>query len=146
MAQSPLKLTATDPEDLTVISACLQDAVTIASEINYVPRERRFAAVFSRFRWEDNHRDGAKRWVKAGVHFNGVLAVQQKDVSRSSDQVLELLALSATPGTDGAASLQLDFAGGSSVRLNCECIDVTLTDIGEPWVGQRLPKHPVDKG
>ena len=66
MAQSPLKLTATDPEDLTVISACLQDAVTIASEINYVPRERRFAAVFSRFRWEDNHRDGAKRWVKAG--------------------------------------------------------------------------------
>lgn len=146
MATTPLKLTATDPDDMTVISACLQDAVTIASEVNYLPRERRFAGVFSRFRWEDHHQNGAKRWVRAGVHFNGVLGVQQRDMSRSADQVLELLAIAATPGADGSASVRLDFAGGSSVRLQVECIDCALTDIGEPWVGRRLPTHPIDKG
>lgn len=141
----PLKLSANDAEDVTVISACLQDAVTLAREIQYLRKVRRFAAVFSRFRWEAHHDAGKKSWVKTGVHFNGVLGVQRKDLRGGLDQVLELLAITANPGADGAAMVQLDFAGGSSIRLQVECIDCNLTDIGEPWVGRRLPAHPTDR-
>ena len=140
-----LKLSANDLEDLTVISACLQDAVTLGSELQYLPKERKFAAVFSRFRWEDHHSDGEKRWVRAGVHFNSVLGVQSKGFNRDPNTVLELLALEATSGPDGSASVQLSFAGGASVRLQLECIDCHLTDMGEPWAGRRLPTHPVDR-
>ncbi len=146
MAATPLKLTANDAEDLTIISACLQDAVTLATDITYLPKERRFAAVFSRFRGEDHYGDGKKRWVKSGVHFNGVLGVQSKDLSRGPDAVLELLAIEAKPRDDGAAEVRLAFAGGSSIRLDVECIDCNLLDMGEPWAGRRLPKHSIDKG
>ncbi|MBM3507514.1 MAG: DUF2948 family protein [Alphaproteobacteria bacterium] len=146
MAAAPLKLTANDAEDLIVLSACLQDAVTLASDITYLPKERRFAAVFSRFRWEDHYGGGQKRWVKAGVHFNGVLGVKSKDLDRSPEQVLEFLAIEATPREDGAAEVRLDFAGGTSISLDVECIDVNLSDMGEPWAGRRLPKHPIDRG
>ena len=141
-----LKLSANDTEDLTVISACLQDAATVGSELQYLPKERKFAAVFSRFRWEDHHADGMKRWVRAGVHFNSVLGVQSKGFSRDPETVLELLALEVQSGTDGTAIVQLSFAGGASIRLQLECIDCHLTDMGEPWAGRRLPSHPVDRG
>lgn len=140
-----LKLSANDVEDLTIISACLQDAVTIGSELQYLRKERRFAAVFSRFRWEDHHAGGQKRWVRAGVHFNSVFGVQSKGFNRDPDTVLELLAMEAAPGADGSAVVQLSFAGGASIRLQLECIDCHLTDLGEPWTGRRLPTHPVDR-
>ncbi|MFM2128919.1 MAG: hypothetical protein RL477_465 [Pseudomonadota bacterium] len=143
---TPLKLSANDVEDLTVISACLQDAVTLGSEVQFLPKEHKFAAVFSRFRWEDHHADGVKRWVRAGIHFNSVLGVQSKGLQRDADTVLELLALEATPGSDGSATVQLSFAGGASIRLQVECIDCHLTDLGAPWVGRRLPTHPTDRG
>ena len=146
MSTTPLKLSATDTEDLTVISACLQDAVTVGSEVQYLAKERKFVAVFSRFRWEDHHADGKKRWVRAGVHFNGVLGVQSKGFSRDPAAVLELLALEASAGEDGSGSVQLNFAGGASIRLQVECIDCHLTDMGEPWAGRRLSTHPVDRG
>lgn len=140
-----LKLSANDVEDLTVISACLQDAVTVGSEMQYLPKEHKFVAVFSRFRWEDHHAAGKKRWVRTGVHFGSVLGVQSKGFHRDPQTVLELLALEVEPGSDGAATVQLSFAGGASVRLQLECIDCHLTDMGEPWAGRRLPSHPVDR-
>ncbi len=142
---SPLKLSANDAEDLTVISACLQDAVTVGSEMQYLPKEHKFVAVFSRFRWEDHHAAGKKHWVRTGVHFSSVLGVQSKGFNRDPQTVLELLALEVESSTDGAAIVQLSFAGGASVRLQVECIDCHLTDIGKPWVGRRLPTHPADR-
>jgi hypothetical protein len=146
VSTTPLKLSATDTEDLTVISACLQDAVTVGSELQYLAKERKFAAVFSRFRWEDHHAEGKKRWVRAGVHFNCVLGAQSKGFNRDPETVLELLALEADTGADGSGFVQLSFAGGASIRLQVECIDCHLTDMGEPWAGRRLPTHPVDRG
>ena len=46
-----LKLTALDKEDLTVISACLQDAVVRGFDLLYQPRRNRFVAIFNRFLW-----------------------------------------------------------------------------------------------
>ena len=55
--------------------------------------------------------------------------------------VLALLAIRAEPGSDGAATLELDFSGGAAIRLNVECIDAVLTDIGESWDALARPHH-----
>ncbi len=53
MAESrPLKLRARGLEDLRVLAAMLQDAVVRPAEMTYLPREKRFVMVVSRFRWE----------------------------------------------------------------------------------------------
>ena len=44
---------------------------------------------------------------------------------------------------DEPASLILDFAGGSSVRLEVAQILCHLDDLGEPWPTRWRPKHPV---
>ena len=43
-----LKLIALDAEDLSVVSAHLQDAVLQVGDLAYLPKERRFAAVANR--------------------------------------------------------------------------------------------------
>src|SRR3546814_17472625 len=74
----PLKLRAEDVEDVTVLSACLQDATVRAADMTWQPKQRRFALVLNRFSWEDERNADAKRRliridphirVAAGLHF-----------------------------------------------------------------------------
>ena len=46
MTSKPLKLAAEDAEDLDVISARLQDAVAQVQDLVYLPKKKRFAALF----------------------------------------------------------------------------------------------------
>ena len=46
-----LKLIALDAEDLSVISAHLQDAVLRVGDMVYLPKEKRFVAMANRFDW-----------------------------------------------------------------------------------------------
>ena len=50
----PLRLRAEDGDDLQVVSTLLQDAICPASEMKWRRRERRFAVLVNRFRWEDS--------------------------------------------------------------------------------------------
>ena len=47
-----LKLAALDEDDLSVISAHLQDAVVRIGDIRYLPGEQRFVLVANRFDWQ----------------------------------------------------------------------------------------------
>ncbi|HEX4637414.1 MAG TPA: DUF2948 family protein, partial [Rhizomicrobium sp.] len=67
-----LRLAASDAEDLEVLSARLQDAVFKLKDAVWQPRQRRFALVVNRLKWEE----GGKTRVRAGLHFNGVLKAQ----------------------------------------------------------------------
>ena len=49
---SQLKLRAEDAEDLTVVSACLQDALVPVGDLTYLAHEQAFVGVFNRYRWE----------------------------------------------------------------------------------------------
>ncbi len=146
MAEGPLKLRAEDIEDLIVVSACLQDAVTRGSEFVYQAKQRRFAAIFSRFLWEDSQGGGrdANRRVRAGLHFDGVLAVRFRALQRSTDEVLELLSVTGQRGEDGAAVINMEFAGGAAIQLEVECVACYLSDIGQPWRVKRRPQHKPD--
>ncbi|WP_298728625.1 DUF2948 family protein [uncultured Ferrovibrio sp.] len=151
----PLRLRAEDVEDITVLSACLQDATLRPVDMTYQPRQRRFALVLNRFRWEDEGRADAKRRliratphirVAAGLHFDGVLKVQSTGIDRQdSKTVLELLSILAEPREDPAAQLTLVFAGGGAVKLDVECIDAQMQDIGTPFPVRRVPQHKVEE-
>jgi hypothetical protein len=140
-----MKLRALDAEDLAVISAILQDSLVTIGEMAYLPDERRFVLVANRFRWEPQPDAPAAQGerVLTGLCIDGVTNVSRRGFSpRDSDRILSLLALHVDR-EGGPASLTLDFAGGSSVRLEVEQILCHLDDLGEPWPTRWRPKHPV---
>lgn len=150
----PLRLRAEDAEDITVLAACLQDATVKTADMVWQPKQRRFVLVLNRFRWEDEapQLDGQKMRpliratphvrVQAGLHFEGVLGVQSAGIDRdNAKQVLDLLSILVDPGEDGAATVTLVFAGGGAVKLEVECVDAQMQDLGQPWPVRRAPQH-----
>ena len=141
MTGDQLKLRAEDTEDLAVISAILQDALVAVSEMAWLPDEQRFVLVANRFRWEptagETRRNSERRMC--GLRIDGVKSVQRRGFSpRQGDRLLVLLAIRAAE-----EGLFLDFAGGSSIRLEVERILCHLDDMGESWPTRWRPRHPV---
>src|SRR5215469_10332355 len=143
-----LKLRAADAEDLSVISAILQDALVTVGEMAYLPDEHRFVLVANRFRWErrpGEKRPGAERTL-SGLCFDGVTGVRRRGFHpREEDRILSLLAIRAegsAAAPDKPSALRLEFAGGSSIRLEVGRLLCHLDDLGEPWPTRFRPKHP----
>lgn len=155
MAQR-MRLKAEDLDDLKIVSTFVQDALVKVEEIAYVPGSRQFALILNRFCWE-NRPGGDVRFadvvagratrapherVRSGLTFGGVLrARRQKLAQQAKEQVLALLSIEAIPGEDAAATIILTFAGEAQLRLDVECIDVRLEDLGDPWPVKRRPAH-----
>lgn len=151
MNASPLKLAAADSEDLEILSARLQDATAKLKDIAWLPKQRRFAALFNRYRWEDA-KSGKGSRVRAGLHFGGVRRVESQNIKRGApDAVVSLLAIKFTPNPRDAAGLEesadpggiieLLLAGGGGFRLTVECIDAELSDLTGPWDASSRPSH-----
>lgn len=148
----PLLLRIEDEQDLAVLSAHLQDAVTAVGDFAYEKKRRRFAGVFNRFRWEaeGTSKLGPRRHsrIRAGVHFDDVLAVRSQNIRlEAKDAVVELLAIrfEKTGGDeDPAGTITFDFAGGGTIALDVECLEGHLTDIGQPWETTSKPEHDLD--
>jgi hypothetical protein len=138
-----MTLAAEDAVDLEVISARLQDAVAKMQDLVYLPRRRRFAALFNRFQWEADARKGDLR-VRSGLHFDGVLSVKSQNLKRGAPEaVLSLLAITFTPkgGEDPGGTIALTFAGGGAIKLEVEAIDAGLTDVSGAWAALGRPEH-----
>ncbi len=151
----PLALQVHDEEDLSVISAHLQDAVGVVGDMTYLPKQRRFALVVNRFVWLEGQKEGKKKGlfadrrphrVRTGLHFDGVEAVKVKNLSPTEkDAAFELLAIrfeNAGGSDDPSGTIELDFAGIGTLRLEVECIEGMLQDMGEPYPVKSKPRHP----
>lgn len=133
-----LRLLALDAEDLAVISAALQDAVTKVGDIEYEARARRLTIAFNRYRWET----GTRQRVRSALQLGGVQKVQARRIRRpAKDAVLELLALSFEPHEAPGGAVVLTFAGGGDLRVVVECVDAVLADLSSPWPTPRTPAH-----
>jgi hypothetical protein len=142
----PLHLLAFDEDDIAVLSAHLQDAITRIADIAYLPRERRFALLTSRFDWTAAG-EGKNRRRTAGLHFDHVLAVQRSGFSQEQrDVVLNLLSVAFEPGVAPAGRITLVFSAGAAIRLDVECIDAQLNDIGPGWRTRARPDHNLPDG
>lgn len=141
-----LKLMALDAEDLGVLSAHLQDAVMRVSDMTYLKAEKRFAAVLNRFDWQTvAARSGRKESYerrRTGLRFERVLGAQVTGIDlKDQTAVLSLLAISYTPKDDPEGFVELHFSGGAGIRLQVECIEAELADLGAAWSTQRKPRH-----
>jgi hypothetical protein len=135
-----LQLIALDAEDLAVISAHLQDAVVRAADLAWRRRERRFAMLLRRFDWQAPAEHPRRRL--SGLHFERVMAVRQRGAKPGKDAVLSLLAVTFEGGEAPSGAVTLVFSGGFAIRLDVECIEAQLKDLGPQWEAASRPVHP----
>ena len=144
--ETPLNLGAFDAEDLKILSALVQDAVFPAIEMQWRAKERRFALLLNRFRWEDQGqtRHGAER-VQSVLSFETVTGVSSTGIDRSDKEtVLSLLAIEWHPGADAPeGEIHLVLAGDGAIRLRVEALEATLKDVTRPYKApsRRAPDH-----
>ncbi len=148
---APLRLVALDPDDLQVISAQAQDAVVRVSDMAFLPKAQRFALILNRFDWQSadtksrRERKSFERH-RSALNFDRVLGVKAQNLNPgNSDTVLELLAIQFAEADAPAGLITLIFAGGGAVRLEVECIEVQLEDLGAVWSTSNLPEHILEE-
>lgn len=146
----PLNLGALDAEDLKVLSTLTQDAVFPATEMQWIPGERRFAVLLNRFRWEDLQTAKARKRVVERVQsllvIDNVTHVASQGVARGDeDTILSLLSVAYTPGDDADGVIELMLAGDGGIRLQVEALEVSLRDVTRPYgaPSKSAPHHDV---
>ena len=145
---SDLKLIALDAEDLSIISAHLQDAVLKVADLVFLPHEKRFAAVANRFDWADALNSEAERQQhyarrRTALRFERVLSAQVHGIDlKTKGAVLSLLAIGFEGGEPPEGDITLQFADGRAIRLHVECIEAELRDLGPVWQAKSKPQHP----
>ncbi|MEQ9315481.1 MAG: DUF2948 family protein [Henriciella sp.] len=144
--KQPLRIFAEDADDLTVISASVQDAVTKAENLRYEARHRRFAIELNRFRWEEAV-GGKKREPKTRIRsllaIDGVMNVKARGVNKADpDMVYSLLSVTFKPDDEPPGGvITLLFAGDGELALEVEAIDVSLLDSDYEWTTRHTPSH-----
>ena len=137
-----VNLRAVDAEDMTLISACLQDALVPLDDIVYLPEDGQLVMVANRFRWEklDRQSDsGPFERVHAGVRFDNVTKVSYRGIDRRrAGQVLVLLTIRAASDI-----VELCFSGEAAIRLEVSGIRCLLKDLGTAWTTKMKPRHAV---
>ena len=141
-----LHLHAVSAEDLEVLSAAVASTTVKRADLGFQKIRRRLAFVGNRFRWEDAQSDdqGGSR-IRTGVQVNDVVRLRTQGMARlDGDTVMELLSITQKPLEAPAAELTLSFAGGMTVLLDVDCIDVLMDDMGRPWYTPNQPDHGLD--
>jgi hypothetical protein len=135
---------ALDADDLAVISTHVQDARVQASDIIWRQGEKRLVVGMSRLDWEQTLEGAAEpRRLVAALRFDRVLACKSRNIDLAApDKVLDLVGIEFHP-EDGRAeepggSALLLFAQGGAIRLDVECLECELTDLGSDELGTGL--------
>ncbi|MDJ0945455.1 MAG: DUF2948 family protein [Kiloniellales bacterium] len=169
--QGRLKLRARDPEDLRVLSACLQDALVPLADIAFLKPERRFVLVVNRFMWESAPEEselsaevGAKAEAEAAApgaedgdarfeDAEGAMPPYQRvNAGLTFDRVRAVRfrgfdarkrdeILNLLSIEADPQSVTLSFSGGGAIRLEVAEILCHLEDLGQPWPTRWRPHH-----
>src|SRR4029078_6078156 len=144
-----LKLIALDKEDIQVVSAHLQDAVVKAADIRWRPAEKRLVIALKRSDGEAAHgTDPEFRRRRAALRFERVSACKCRNCSAvggvQTYGVLNLLAVVFESTDQPAGVVTLTFSGGAALRLEVECLEAELADLGPSGTTEYCPRHAVD--
>jgi len=139
-----LKLVALDKEDLEIISCHVQDAVVTVGEIVWLPAERRLVIPLNRFDWEGAESVPQQfRRRRAALRFECVSAFKARGVDPAGKaDMLNLLAVNFTENEAPSGAVELTFSGGPALRLEVECVEAELADLGPVWTTEHRPGHP----
>ena len=142
-----LKLAALDEEDLSVISAQVQDAVLKVGDIRYYPSDRYLVLVMNRFAW-DGDSSGARasnERRRSALSFARAERPRAQNIRQDAkDAVLSLLAINFVAVEEPAGRIDLVFAGGGTLSFDVECIEAQLADLGAAWATEHRPSHETD--
>jgi hypothetical protein len=144
MTAEPLKFVALDGEDLEVVSTHLQDAVVNASEVLWRPQEHRLVVALNRFDWESAVQPGKPEYRRrrAALRFERVQSCKSRGLEpQNQDAVLNLLSVEFSPTDAPAGQVTLTFSGGTAIRLEVECLEAELADLGPTWTTTACPAH-----
>lgn len=142
-----LKLVALDRDDIEVVSAHVQDALVRVSDIHWQPHEHRFIMALNRFDWMsvNDARAGMKpeyRRCRTALRFERVLSCKCRNLDQSNkDARLNLLAIEFAERDPPAGLVTMTFSGGGVIRLEVECLEAELADVGEIFVADGCPNH-----
>ena len=132
-----LKLIALDADDLAVISTHVQDARVQTSDIIWRQGEKRLVVGMNRLDWEQTlSGETAPRRLVAALRFDRVLSCKSRNIDlETPETALELLGIEFHPGEPPSGSAVLLFGQGGALRLDVECLECELTDLGADDLG-----------
>ena len=141
-----LKLVALDSDDIEVLSAHVQDSVVKVADIMWRPAEKRVIVVINRFDWESAQSPAPPyRRRRAALRFERVNTIKQRQIAcTEKDAVLNLLAVEFSETDPPAGVVTLIFSGGGALRLEVECLEAELADLGPSWPAAGRPIHADD--
>lgn len=135
--ERPLRLVAFEAGDLEVLSSLCQDAVFPAAEMSWRAKDRRFAILLNRFRWEDasaaERRKRSYERVQALLTIEQVQKVRSQGITRDADTILSVLSVAFEPGEDAAGTVHLTLAGDGAIAIDVEALEVILRDVTRPY-------------
>jgi hypothetical protein len=136
-----LKLVALDREGLGVISAHIQNTCVKRADMTWLPRQRRFLIAGMRYDWV-GAKTGPEERVSSVLRFDRVLKVSHLGLTEiDSDATLNLLGVTFEKTDPPAGIIILAFADGALVRLDVECVEVELRDMGHRVPAEACPGH-----
>ena len=132
-----LKLIALDADDLAVISAHVQDARVQTGDIIWRQGEKRLVVGMNRLDWEQTLTgETSPRRLISALRFDRVLACKSRDIDLGTPEAaLELLGIEFHPGDPPGGSAVLIFNQGGALRLDVECLECELADLGPDDLG-----------
>ena len=139
-----LKLIALDADDLAVISAHVQDARVQAADIIWRQGEKRLVIGMNRLDWEQKlSGETAPRRLIAALRFDRVLSCKSRNIDlEAPETALELVGIEFHPGVAPGGSAVLMFSHGGALRLDVECLECELTDLGTDDIGTSEGAEP----
>jgi Protein of unknown function (DUF2948) len=139
-----LKLIALDADDLAVISAHVQDARVQTSDIIWRQGEKRLVVGINRLDWERKlSGETTPRRLVAALRFDRVLSCKSRNIDLAAPETaLELLGIEFHPTEAPGGSAVLMFNHGGALRLDVECLECELADLGADDLGTSEDAEP----
>jgi hypothetical protein len=125
----------------------VQDALVRVADVFWQPREHRFVMALNRFDWMSavDARPVQKadyRRCRTALRFERVISCKCRNLDQSNkDTRLNLLAVEFAERDAPAGVVTMTFSGGGVIRLEVECLEAELADLGEVFVADGCPDH-----
>lgn len=142
---SAIKFAVVDEEDLEIVSAHVQDAIVRSADVIWRPGEHRVVIGLNRFDWEEAVAREEHMRRRTALRFERVMACRCRSLDPANkDEVLNLLAVEFDESDPPGGTVTLHFSGGAALRLEVECLEAELADLGPAWQASCCPQHKIE--